>query len=87
MDAESMQELRLEGLFRHFDPRASGIVDFEGLVLDGFGFAMFSYLRTLQPFRLWTATHGPKGFKRGLGFMASASDQKAIVDQAFCFWN
>ena len=36
MDAESMQELRLEGLFRHFDPRASGIVDFEGLVLDGF---------------------------------------------------
>ncbi|CAL1134346.1 unnamed protein product [Cladocopium goreaui] len=42
---------QLEGLFRHFDPRASGIVDFEG-------------------------------FKRGLGFMASASDQKAIVDQA-----
>eukprot|EP00435_Cladocopium_sp_Y103_P072314 s304_g39.t2 len=42
---------QLEGLFRHFDPRASGIVDFEG-------------------------------FKRGLGFMATASDQKAIVDQA-----
>ena len=26
-------ELRLEGLFRHFDPRASGIVDFEGMAV------------------------------------------------------